>query len=417
MEGVVRAMARGGDAAVLTDQGIVFAHGALPGERVRLGSVTRRRGAATAEVVEILAAAPERVSPPCPRFSRCGGCTWMHGAPEAQAEWKRAFLEEALDRAGQRAGVDVTCAPAPTALGYRRRARLAWHAGPGETRVGYRHRRSHAIEDAPDCAVLTPALEAGLDRLRAVLAPFLAGVGEASLSEGAAGGLALVLETADSQPAEAYGAAAALAGETGVAGVALMVEGVGAPATWGDPRDVYEGFDGAPMVGTIGGFSQAHGAVNKALVARVAEWAEPSDARVLEFHAGSGNLTVALAPDAASTVAVELDQGAADACRANLANRGITGVRVVAADAAACTAERSPDVVVLNPPRTGAAEAVGPIVKRRPARIVYVSCDTGTLARDLKAFGAAGYVVDAACGYDMFPQTAHLESVVRLRRE
>jgi 23S rRNA (uracil1939-C5)-methyltransferase len=136
---------------------------------------------------------------------------------------------------------------------------------------------------------------------------------------------------------------------------------------------------------------------------------------VLELFAGHGNFSVALAAQASELRAVESDQQAAEACRQNLRERKLGHARVVCDDAARGAQGRTHvDVVVLDPPRTGARAALSAIVARRPKRIVYVSCDGATLRRDLGELAASGYRVDAAAAFDMFPQTSHLEAVVRL---
>jgi 23S rRNA (uracil1939-C5)-methyltransferase len=181
----------------------------------------------------------------------------------------------------------------------------------------------------------------------------------------------------------------------------------------GDPREVTEGADGEPLVGPAFGFSQANAVVNRALAERVLALAEPEGQRVLELYAGHGNLSVCLAPRARSFVAVEQSEAAASACRDNLARRELNG-RVIAADAASGARHGEADVVVLDPPRKGAREALGAIVAARPKRIVYVSCDLATLKRDLGELRSAGFAVREAFAFDMFPQTAHLETVVLL---
>jgi 23S rRNA (uracil1939-C5)-methyltransferase len=165
--------------------------------------------------------------------------------------------------------------------------------------------------------------------------------------------------------------------------------------------------------GPSGSFSQANDGINQRLVEQVLALAEPTGMRVLELHCGMGNFTVALAKDAETLIAVEQHAGPAQACRANLAARGLKA-RVVETDASRAPKGRY-DVIVLDPPRQGARalfEDSGFWHDTR--RIVYVSCDTATLARDLHLACQRGYRIDRMIAFDMFPQTAHLESVVRL---
>lgn len=410
LTGLVRSLARGGDAVVETPRGLVFASGALPGERVRLVGVKRAGKILRGRVAEVIEPSPERVEPPCPLVERCGGCPWMAVSLEAQREIKRRFVSEA-------AGVEAVLEPGGVPLGYRRRARLAFarSARAPRARIGYRGRRSHDIVDVDACAVLEPVLATALAAVRDAWAAELVGEGEIALAVGAGGAAVIALRTAESQPAGVYEAARGLAAADGVAGVALRAGGATADAIFGDPRERSVSIDGEAVWGAVAGFSQAQDEVNRRLVERVLELAAPEGASVLELYAGHGNLTVPLAATAASVVAVEQDAAAADACRANLAARGLRA-RVITGDAASHAAGERVDAVVLDPPRTGARDALEGIVRRRPDRIVYVSCDTATLSRDLEALRQARYTPTRASAFDMFPQTAHVEAVVLCER-
>jgi 23S rRNA (uracil1939-C5)-methyltransferase len=404
-------MARGGEAVVGTAQGVVFVAGALPGEHIQLRDVRRDGGALRGALASVLVAAPERVPPACTFAERCGGCPWMTATVDAQRAWKQRFLSDALGATELSVSMEAAGAP----LGYRRRARLVF-AGGRSPKLGYRSRRNRIIIDTDECVVLDSVLAAALRSVRTRLLPHLVGEGELHLAVSVPEhrpAAVLVVTSQGAQTTAVYEACARLASLPEFAGIALRAGGAPAPALWGDPREHTIGADGLPLVGPPGGFSQANEAVNAGLVAQVARLAETAGQRVLELYAGHGNLTVALAPGAASLVAVEFDAAGAAACRENVARRGLAHVRVVAGDAAAW--ESVPvDVVVLDPPRAGAREALDAIVRSRPRRIVYVSCDTATLGRDVARLRALGYVPDAAIALDMFPQTAHLESVVRL---
>ncbi|MGB8330525.1 MAG: methyltransferase domain-containing protein, partial [Polyangiales bacterium] len=200
-----------------------------------------------------------------------------------------------------------------------------------------------------------------------------------------------------------------------IAGVALRTGDAGHAATWGQTTMTIRVAEGETLKGPSSAFAQANDGVNAKLTAAVVELAAPAGLRVLELYCGIGNFTVGLAAGAKSLVAIEQDPGAVEACRANLKRRGLDA-RVTLGDA-----NRPPrgqyDVVVLDPPRQGARELfeLGKVLPG-PKRVVYVSCDTATLARDLRLAAGKGYRIDRLIGFDMFPQTAHLESVVRLVR-
>jgi 23S rRNA (uracil1939-C5)-methyltransferase len=416
LEGRVRDVAHGGDAVVETERGIVFARGALPGERVEVQIEHKAGGVQRGKLLAVLEPSPDRIVPPCPIAERCGGCPLMALAPEAQARFKRQRLQRVLEQRGYTG--EVEWIGSPGAVAYRTRARLAWERKGGGARIGYHAAASHALVDVERCLVLAQPLAAGLTRLRTELAPVLQGSGELVLGLGAGELCVAELKTDASQPPEVYGALERLVTAGALAGAALRAGGRDLPpARFGDPRQVALGADGQPLWAAAGGFTQANPDVNAQLVRRVAELAEPAGASVLELFAGHGNFSVALAQGAAELCAVESDRAASELCRTNLVARNFSNARVVCEDAARHAAARgSVDVVVLDPPRSGAREALPGIVARRPRRIVYVSCDATTLRRDLGDLITAGYAIDAAAACDMFPQTAHLESVVRLVR-
>lgn len=415
LEGSVRDISHGGDAVVETERGIVMGRGALPGERVRLRIVKRVAGVARGKLLERVETSPDRITPSCELVEQCGGCPLMPLAGEAQQRFKRERFRRVLAHHGSM--LEPEWVASPRSLGYRARARLAWHADARSTRVGYRAAGSDTLVDVPACAVLDPTVARGYALLRERLAPELQGRGDIALGLGADNKSVAELVSSTPQPEAVYAAMGALVAQGELAGLSLRVGRDAAPASWGDPRQQTLGADGQALWVAAGGFTQVNPGINALLAERVRSLAKPEGATVLELYAGHGNLTVALAPGAASVVAVEGDAKAAEACRQNLRARSYSHVRVVCKDAAdAARDEPRADVVVLDPPRAGAREVLAALLTHGPERIVYVSCDLMTLRRDLGPLLAAGYGIDAALAFDMFPQTAHLETLVSLTR-
>jgi 23S rRNA (uracil1939-C5)-methyltransferase len=406
LEGRVRDLGSRGEAVVETGSGVFFVSGALPGERVRIAPEAKKRrrrgGAQRGRLVSIIEASEERVEPPCEAQGRCGGCPLMMLSRRGQHAHKARVASEAT-------GLEVSLVEVGEPLGYRRRARLALAEG----RVGYRHPRSKRIVDIERCLVLEESLGRALDAVRTRVLPLWSGEGELLLARGGGGRAVTWIRTETPQPPELYQVLRDEVAAERLAGASLSIGGT-APAVIGDPREVAEGPNGEPLLSPAFGFSQANTAVNRALVQRVVALAEPAGERVLELYAGHGNLSVALAPEARSFVAVEQSASAAEACQKNLASRGLAG-RVITADAGeGARRVGKADVVVLDPPRTGARDALPALLATRPARIVYVSCDLATLRRDLGELRAGGFEAREAFAFDMFPQTAHLETVVLL---
>jgi 23S rRNA (uracil1939-C5)-methyltransferase len=415
LEGRVRDVVQSGDAVVETSRGLVFARGALTGERVLVSLDGKPGRLLRGRLVSVLEPVAERVASPCAHALRCGGCPLMHASSHAQHALKQRFLRDALVKAGAPADLQVAFHASPSALHYRRRARLAFRVAGKARELGYRRERSHEIIDVSDCVVLEPGIERARLALRDVLLPALVGSGEVSLALGARGGAVAVLHCPEPQPSTAYAACQALVRDGALEGISLYAAGATAPARFGEVVEWSEAVDGAPLEGTEGGFSQAQDSINRLLVARVTELAHTAGARVLELFAGHGNFTVLLAREAESYTAVEQDAAAVAALRRNLSARSLKA-KVVEGDAARHVGTGALDVLVLDPPRAGAPGVLAQAAQRKPRRIVYVSCDPATLGRDVGEALAAGYRIEVAEAFDMFPNTADLESVVLLTR-
>jgi 23S rRNA (uracil1939-C5)-methyltransferase len=411
VEGDVRAVGRGGDAVVETGEGVVLVPGALPGERVEFEPTSSKRGAARGRLIRVLRPSAERREPACPDAQRCGGCPLMIASPDLQRDIKQGFVRDACRGLSGAAETEIEWVASPADFGYRRRARLAWHR---ET-VGYRQLHSKRVTHIGECIVLMEPLRAGWNAMSECLASSLSGAGEIQLQLTSNDRIVVDLLANHEQPAELFEACETLCSRQIIAGVTLRTSSEGHAATWGETQVVIQTGEGASLEGPSGAFSQANDGVNAKLIEAVVRLAEPTGARVLELHCGVGNFTVGLAAHAKTLVAVEKDPRAVDACQRNLKRRGLAA-RVAVGDASQ-PPKGNYDVVVLDPPRQGArALFEHSDLLPGPKRVVYVSCDTATLARDLRLAAAKGYRIDRLIGFDMFPQTAHLETLVRLVR-
>jgi 23S rRNA (uracil1939-C5)-methyltransferase len=414
IEGRVRDIVQSGEAVLESEQGVVFVRGALRGERVLVSLDPKAKKPLRGRVLSVLEAAPERVTPVCPHVHRCGGCPLMHATLAEQRALKLGFLAGALKKAGAPEELALQQTLASDVLAYRRRARLAVKGGRVPL-LGYRRDRSHDLIDVDSCSVLHPVLAKALTALRVRLLPHVSGEGELSMALGKSAGLVLVLRLKDVQLPALYTACSGLITDGVCEGVALFAAGASMPASFGDATEWSVGSDGEPLEGALGGFSQAHAEVNQALVARVVELCAPAEQKVLELFAGHGNFSVALAGSAAQYTAVEHDRGAVASLRRNLERRGLSA-KVVEGDALSYAIASGLDVALLDPPRAGAHGLLARLAQKKLKRIVYVACDPQTLARDLTEVLGAGYRISWAEAFEMFPQTADLESVVCLER-
>jgi 23S rRNA (uracil1939-C5)-methyltransferase len=447
----IETLAAGGDGVGRDDSGrVTFVPYTAPGDTVKALLVEARKDYARGEPIEIETTSAYRVSAPCPHFVErtCGGCQWQHLGEAVQAAAKdelcarllRKHVSEGLELYPLRDEVEPYY--------WRRRARLHWYRPrkAAAAIIGFYGPRSHHVSDISACVQLEPVLERAVAVMRDVLAPALGRQGTIEALAGHLGEVHVFIHG----PADAE-VAAALVGQGPIAGVMLGDEEPEPPrgrdaagrimdrdrdrdrdrpmdrdadragaARRGRKRAV-QSF-GKPYIelepdfpGRADWFSQPSQAGNQMLLDAVDQATAPREGlRVLELYAGSGNLSRLLAPGAAELVAVDHRKPpwklpeALD--RAFIAGDVAEVTQRLAAEG------RQFDLVVLDPPRTGAREVVAPVVALSPRRIVYVSCDLATLARDLDLFAEAGYRARWAQPLDLMPQTAHVEIVTVLER-
>jgi 23S rRNA (uracil1939-C5)-methyltransferase len=407
----IESLAAGGDGVGRVRGKVCFVPFTAPGDEIAATVVREARDFIRAILGEVERPGPARREPCCPLHGRCGGCSWLHVDEAAQVEAKSRFLGRAIGRDA----CEIRAAIRP--LGYRRVARL--HFEPGRRcapSLGFFAAAGREVVALERCPVLDPAMERALGPIRdALLAPIGAPV-ELRLVA-AAPGVAVTVDSPGPLPAAFYAAAEELVPGS-LAAVAARVDGVTTHVA-GPSCVAVEGGDGAPLLVPSSSFGQAHAEVNRALASAVAGWAaELGCRRGLELHSGAGNLTTVLAPHVGSLAAVELDRLACAAARENLAARGLGRVEVLCGDAIAAYDRLGAraDIVVMDPPRTGSAELARRLAGGGHRAVIYVSCDPATLRRDLGHLAAGGWAVARCVGFDMFPQTAHLEAAVLLER-
>ena len=405
----------------------VFVAGALPGERIRFRRTRRHRQHDEGELIEILEASPERTVPRCAHFGVCGGCALQHLSPAAQLAAKETELKETLARVGR---VEPTRWLAPLAgpvWGYRRRARLGvkFVRKKGCVVVGFRERAAPYVAQLARCEVLAP--EVG-----ELIAPLAAMLGELSIREQAPqievavadNATALVLRIlktpseADLARLQRFGAAHRVRFYLQPAGLDSVreLESGGEPLRYAVARSAVE-LEFAPT-----DFIQVNGAVNEALIGRAIELLELDGASaLLDLYCGLGNFTLTLARSAARAVGVEGEAGLIERARANAARNRLTNVEFHRADLAtppdaALPWMRGPYThVLLDPPRAGARAVLPAVAALAPRRLLYISCHPGSLARDLGVLvHEHGFALEAAGIVDMFPHTAHVESLALL---
>ena len=376
-------MAAGGDAiAHVADGRVAFVRGALPGELVAIEIVQSKKDFVRAEVLEVIEPSEDRVVPPCPGHAAgCGGCTWQHVAPDAQLGLKSAIVAEALRRTGKLVDPDVVIGSSVPAWAYRTTLRVA----TGVDRLGLRGRDSHDVVELAGCPVSHPLLE----ELLAVI--HVRGHGEVSLRVGAATG---------------ERSASVVDGDLELLDVPSDV-GIGPRAV------VHEVVAGKMLRISAASFFQSGPAAAELLVGAVREaCGDLIGARsIIDAYGGVG--LFASAVDCATVTVVEESEAACVDATANLAD--------VPAQVMCTSVERwrprHADLVIADPSRTGLGrQAVTALSATHARRIVLVSCDPVSLARDAGLLRESGYEHIRSTVYDLFPQTHHVEVVTTFER-
>lgn len=383
----------GGDALSRVDGRVVLAPYLLPGEIASVEVTGDRRSLIRAVPREVIAPSPRRVAPPCPYFFRCGGCHYQHGSYEFQVEAKADILREQLRRVGriEFEGAIQTVAGPP--LEYRNRAQL--HISRG--RIGYFGEGSHELVAIDQCPIVSPKLNETIRTLTGMMRDrrWPSFVRSLELFTNEEEVQINVLETAQPVARRFF--------------------------DWCAERIPGAGKGALDYSATGRAFQVSHNSffqVNRFLVDRLAELAaEGAGGRMaVDLYAGVGLFSLMLAGKFERVTAVESGAGATRDLKHNAKRAGID-LQVVQSNVEAYLPgmEDTPDFVLADPPRAGLGKAAtAQLIRIKPPRVVIVSCDPSTLARDLASFVAGGYRIDRLAMVDLFPQTYHLETIAAL---
>jgi 23S rRNA (uracil1939-C5)-methyltransferase len=385
-------LAYGGDAVARHAGLAVFVHLAAPGERLRVRITEMKRNFARAVIEGVLTQSASRRDAPCRYFGVCGGCQLQHVTYPAQLEAKTRFVRDALERVGSIDWPHEIEIKHAAEFGYRARTQVKIErTNEAPMRIGFARAGSRSVCDVETCAILLPRLDAALGALRESVA-------------GDPDRLAPVGTRADTNIA---------ASDSGVAF---------------EPQ--FSGLPGGVLSCNVAGFAfqfspatffQGNALMLETLVSEAVS--DESGSLAIDLFAGVGLFTLPLARRYTQVIGVESDRRAAAFARENIAASGLSNVEVRQAGAAAwleklaALRNPAPDLVLLDPPRTGAADTIPHLIAAKPARITYVSCDPTTLARDLRKLLDSGYELRSVVALDLFPQTYHVETVASLARK
>lgn len=389
----------------------LFIAGLLPNERAEVTLTEDKSKYSRGQVKRRLNDSPERVAPRCPHFGVCGGCQQQHASVALQQSSKSTALARLMKH-------DVNEIIAGQPWGYRRRARLSLSYEPKTQKLamGFRKAASNDIVDVKQCPVLVPHLEALLPHLRNCLSDLqgVRALGHVELVLADNGPLMVLRHTAplsaqDREKLERFSHSHELT--LFLAPQSEILERVSGDAPW------YLS-DGLRLTFSPRDFIQVNDGVNQQMVAKAIEWldVQPDD-RVLDLFCGMGNFTLPLAQRAASVVGVEgvnalVEKGQQNAGHNTLENVTFFHENLEENVTQQPWAKHGFDKILLDPARAGASGVMQHIIKLAPKRVVYVSCNPATLARDSEALLSAGYQIQRLAMLDMFPHTGHLESMV-----
>lgn len=420
------------------DGAVVFVPDLLPGERAQVKIIKAAKKYFVAKVQQRLDTSPSRREPPCAVFKRCGGSTLMHMTYESQLELKRKRVKECLARIGGVELEQLNIEKSEKELCYRGKAALPVREQNGKVCIGGFAARSHEVIDTERCLlqpqkadVLIQALREWMDKyaIRAYdeknHSGFVRHIVVRVTSEGRA--MAAVVVNADSVPHEKE--LGEIMTSAGADCVLLNVNKRRTNVILGEKTRTLVGNDrvtericGVELKISLHTFLQVNHAQCEKLYEKAAEFLQPkSDEIIADLYCGAGSITLFLAPKCKKIYGIEVVPQAIQDANKNAELNKIDNAHFICADAgegfSRIAEQVRPDAIVVDPPRKGLApDVISQIAACGAGRVVYVSCDPATLARDVKLFSDVGFKLRRAAAVDMFPQTTHVESVVLLSR-
>jgi 23S rRNA (uracil1939-C5)-methyltransferase len=407
----------------------VFIEGALPQERVNFTLLKRRSRFDEAKVHEVLSASSERVLPACPHVEICGGCSLQHMDAKVQVMHKQAVVLEQLRHFGGLVPETIAAPCEGPIWGYRRKARLGVKFVPkkGGVLIGFREKRGHLLADLSTCPVLAPVIGERFALIKALIAGLsvYAAIPQLEVAVGDENAALIFRHLAPLSPAD-LDCLKAFAMEHDIH-VYLQPGGLASThRIWpsGGPERLSYALPNFELEFLFHpqDFIQVNRLVNQQLVGQAVDWLDVQKTdHVLDLFCGLGNFSLPLARRAGTVVGVEGSDVMVERAQVNARHNGITGTSFFASDLSvpnesAPWAQQSYDKVLIDPPRLGAAALLPLIGKWKAAKIVYVSCNPATLARDAGILCQNGYRLARLGVVDLFPHTTHIESMALLER-
>ena len=426
----------GGMGVARIDGRVVFVHGALRGETCRVLILKTLKSVAFAKVLEVIEPSGARVESDCPYFPRCGGCTYRHMSYEEELRLKKQRVQDNLARIGGSAVVVEEILGAADTLRYRNKAQ---YPVSKDGRVGFYRARTHEVIECEQCLLVKSEADAAAEALREYMRRCrVAGYDEKTgrglvrhlyvRSNATGESLICVLVNGDRLPKEDRLVTLLRDACPECAGIVLgtntkkgnVILGDRYRTLWGSDR-LEDTLCGKTFRLSVPSFYQVNRAQAERLYAKAIEFADLTGREtVLDLYCGAGTITLALSDHAKKVLGAEIVPEAIDDARENAVRNEVKNVEFFCGDASDVAKKLAqehlrPDVITVDPPRKGLApDVVESIAEMQPQRVVYVSCDSATMARDVKRFAELGYTATRAAAVDMFPRADHIETVVLL---
>ena len=428
----------GGMGVARIDGRVVFVHGALRGETCRVLILKTLKSVAFAKVLEVIEPSSERMESDCPYFPRCGGCTYRHMSYEEELRLKKQRVQDNLARIGGSAVVVEEILGAADTLRYRNKAQ---YPVSKDGRVGFYRARTHEVIECEQCLLVKSEADAAAEALREYMRRCrVAGYDEKTgrglvrhlyvRSNAAGESLICVLVNGNKLPQEETLVALLRDACPKCTGIVLgtntkkgnVILGDRYRTLWGDDR-LEDTLCGKRFLLSVPSFYQVNRTQAERLYAKAIEFADlTGQETVLDLYCGAGTITLALSDHAKKVLGAEIVPEAINDARENAVRNGVKNVEFFCGDASDVAKKLAqehlrPDVITVDPPRKGLApDVVESIAEMQPERVVYVSCDSATMARDVKRFAELGYTATRAAAVDMFPRADHVETVVLLSK-
>jgi len=400
---------------------VVFVPYSAPGDEVRIKTTKEEKGFMEGDIVELTSPSPIRKEPPCPYHSICGGCHWLHIPYKEQVKAKEEIFKDTLRRIGKvDTSIVLPIQPSPVELNYRSRVQFkVWGK-----KIGFYKRESHELVDISECPLAHPLINRILKGLREIWPPSLSSIARVDMNISPSDEKGIVSVYLKERSGFDFAHFFKILNQAIPEVTGLIIRYNREEKTYGSPY-LFSREGGFRFRASEGSFSQVNYQQNINMKDYVLTLAGlKGDETVLELYSGGGNFTIPLARQAGNIVGIEVSEASISDAIENARINNIKNAIFIKATAEKglkeiCKGGVTPplqiDLVLIDPPRDGCSQKViEGILSLKPKKLIYVSCNPSTLARDMNRFAGLGYSARSSRPFDMFPQTYHIESVTEL---